>query len=69
VFQIAVDIFSQIPDISIGDISLRNSRFAILLKIRFTYDPPSITARTVNGAVAGRLDKWLVIHSFQPYEL
>jgi len=44
---IAVDIFSQIPDISIGDISLRDSGSAILLEIRFTCDPQSITARHV----------------------
>jgi len=44
---IAVDIFPPIPDISIGEISLRDSRSAILLEIRFTCDPPSITARHV----------------------
>jgi len=45
---IAVVIFHSIPDISIGDdISLRASRCAILFKIRFTCDPPSITARHV----------------------
>jgi len=44
---IAVDIFTPIPDISIFDISLRDSRSAILLEIRFTCDPPSITARHV----------------------
>jgi len=41
---IAVDIFPPIPDNSIGDLSLRDSRSAILLEIRFTCDPPSITA-------------------------
>jgi len=44
---IAVDIFPPIPDISIGALSLRDSRSAILLEIRLTYDPPSITARHV----------------------
>jgi len=41
---IAVDTFPPIPDISIGDLSLRDSRSAILLEIRFTSDPPPITA-------------------------
>jgi len=44
---IAVDIFPPIPDISIGDLSLKDSRSAIFLEIRFTCDPPSITARHV----------------------
>jgi len=41
---IAVDIFPPIPNISIGDLSLRDSRSAILLEIIFTCDPPYITA-------------------------
>jgi len=44
---IAVYIFPPIPNISIGDLSLRYSRSAILLEIRLTCDPPSITARHV----------------------
>jgi len=44
---IVVDIFPPIPHISIGDLSLRDSRSAIVLEIRFTCDPPSITARHV----------------------
>jgi len=45
---IAVAIFPPILDISIGDdISLRDSRSAILLEIRFTCDSVSITARHV----------------------
>jgi len=42
---VAVDNFPPIPDISIGDISLRDSKSAILLEIRFTCDPACITAR------------------------
>jgi len=45
---IAVVVFLTIPDISIGDdISLRESRSATLLELRFTYDPSSIIARHV----------------------
>jgi len=44
---IALDIFPPIPDISIDDISLRDSRSAILLEIRLTCDTPSFTARHV----------------------
>jgi len=45
IHPIAVAVFPPIPDILIGDnISLRDSRSAILLEIRFTCDPESITA-------------------------
>jgi len=55
---IAVDIFLSIPDISIGDLSLRDSRSAILLEIRFTCDPPYITARHVIDRLALVMIPW-----------
>jgi len=44
---IVVETFPPIPDISIVDLSLRDTSSAILLEIRFTCDAPSITARHV----------------------
>jgi len=60
---IAVDIFPPIPDNSIGDISLRDCRFAILLEIRFTCDPPSITARHVCSWPFGPCNDTFVVAS------
>jgi len=60
----AVVIFPPIPGILIGDdISLRDSRSAILLEIRFTWDPESITARHVCSSPVGPCNDTLAVAS------